>query len=323
VRFPLEITSLLSVAASVVAFGGKPDALVSGRTPDAPVSGRTPDVPPLAPAAGVARPAADAIFPRVDPVAASADDDAEDGADEEDPEIVSKRTIPSVDSADDGADGEDAPDDEPQALADAPDGGKKKLPHGGCPSTMVRAGNFCIDRYEAPNRRGGRPLVMQSANDANAWCADHRKRLCTEDEWIAACQGTEHRTYPYGNEHVDGRCNDDKTWMKVDEALLAKWPSLEAKEHAKQLYQATPSGSKRKCTSEYGARDMTGNVEEWVLRTREHANAYPYILIGCYWSGCYGGNKPTCHSTNNAHGPDFRFYETGFRCCKDVAKKAE
>jgi formylglycine-generating enzyme required for sulfatase activity len=206
------------------------------------------------------------------------------------------------------------------ALADGPDAGKHKRPHGGCPSSMVRAGNgFCIDRFEAPNRRGARPLVMQSANDANAWCSDHHKRLCTEDEWIAACQGDEHRTYPYGNEHVDGRCNDDKPWQKVDEGLLAKWPAPEAKEHAKELYQGTPSGAKRKCTSEAGARDMTGNVEEWVVRTREHANGWPYILIGCYWSGCYGGNKPTCHSTNNAHGPEFRFYETGFRCCKDVA----
>ncbi len=202
-------------------------------------------------------------------------------------------------------------------LADSPDGGKHR-PRGGCPSSMVRAGNFCIDRYEAPNRRGGRPLVMQSANDANEWCTDHHKRLCTEDEWIAACQGDDHRTYPYGNEHIDDRCNDDKTWMKVDEALLAKWPAPEAKAHAKELYQATPSGSKRQCKSEAGARDMTGNVEEWVVRTRTHANSFPYILIGCYWSGCYGGNKPTCHSTNNAHGPEFRFYETGFRCCRDL-----
>jgi len=222
-----------------------------------------------------------------------------------------------ADDADDGAD-EEA---EGASLADAPDGGKRKPPRGGCPSTMVRAGNFCIDRYEAPNRRGAHPFVMQSANDANSWCTDHHKRLCTEDEWISACQGDERRSYPYGNEHVDGRCNDDKAWQKVDEALLAKWPSPEAKAHAKEIYQATPSGSKRKCTSEAGARDMTGNVEEWVLRTREHANSFPYILIGCYWAGCYGGNKPTCHSTNNAHGAEFRFYETGFRCCKDAAGK--
>ena len=225
----------------------------------------------------------------------------------------------AADEDDDDADDDDA--DEDVALADPPDAGKRR-PHGGCPSNMVRVRDFCIDRYEAPNRRGARPLTMQSANDAFEWCTDHNKRLCGEDEWIAACEGEEHRTYPYGTSHVDGRCNDDKPWQKVDESTLAKWPSPEAHEVAKALYQGTPSGSKRKCASEAGVRDLTGNVEEWVARTRDHGNAYGYLLIGCYWSGCYGGNKPTCHSTNNAHGPEFRFYETGFRCCRDAKGKS-
>jgi sulfatase modifying factor 1 len=186
---------------------------------------------------------------------------------------------------------------------------------------MVRVQEFCVDRYEAPNRRRAKPLVMQSANDAVSWCAEHRKRLCTEDEWITACEGDEHREYPYGEAHVDGRCNDDKPWRKVDEATLAKWPAPEARDLAKELYQATPSGSKRKCVSGAGAHDMTGNTEEWVVRTREHDNDWPYLLVGCYWSGCYGGGKPTCHSTNDAHGPEFRFYETGFRCCRDAKVK--
>jgi len=226
-------------------------------------------------------------------------------------------------------DDEDAADDDPAATRDGVEGDEgdplahadagRNRPKAGCARNMVRAGEYCIDRFEAPNRRGARPLVMQTANDANAWCSAHKKRLCTEDEWIAACEGEERRPYPYGAEHVDGRCTDDKPWRAVDEALLAKWPAPEAKMHAKELYQATASGSKRRCVSSVGVRDMTGNVEEWVVRTRDHANDWPYILIGCYWSGCYGGGKPTCHSTNNAHGPDFRFYETGFRCCRDVA----
>jgi formylglycine-generating enzyme required for sulfatase activity len=198
-------------------------------------------------------------------------------------------------------------------------GGKVKRRHGGCPASMVRERDFCIDRFEAPNRRGEKPLVMQSANEADAWCAAHRKRLCTEDEWIGACEGEDHRPYPYGDTHVDGRCNDDQPWRTVDEAKLAKWPAPEAKDHVKELYQAAPSGAKRQCATEEGVHDLTGNVEEWVVRTREHANAWPHVLIGCYWSGCYGGGKPTCRSTNNAHGPEFRFYETGFRCCRDVA----
>ena len=205
------------------------------------------------------------------------------------------------------------------AAADrSPSGAKHGGRAGRCPPNMARVNDFCIDRFEAPNRRGEKPLVMQSAKDAETWCAARSKRLCTEDEWIDACAGDEQRSYPYGAAHVDGRCNDDKTWRKVDEATLAKWPAPEARSHANDLYQAEPSGERRQCVSAGGVHDLTGNVEEWVVRTREHANSWPFVLIGCYWAGCYGGNKPTCHSTNNAHGPDFRYYETGFRCCRDL-----
>ena len=197
-------------------------------------------------------------------------------------------------------------------------GAKARRVHAGCPSDMVRAADLCIDRFEAPNRRYAMPLVMQSANDAAAWCAARHKRMCTESEWIGACEGEQHNDYPYGSSHIDARCNDDKSWQKVDEAKLATWPAPDAQAEVKSLYQASPSGAKIHCTSEGGVGDLTGNVEEWVVRTREHVNPWPYVLIGCYWAGCYGGNKPTCHSTNNAHGPDFRYYETGFRCCKDA-----
>src|SRR5271167_1124040 len=103
-------------------------------------------------------------------------------------------------------------------------GARSRRRRSGCPSGMVRVRDFCVDRFEAPNRKGAKPLAMQSANDAQAWCAAHHKRLCTEDEWQEACEGADHRAYPYGAEHVDERCNDDKPWRTVDESVLARWP---------------------------------------------------------------------------------------------------
>ncbi|MDP9033970.1 MAG: SUMF1/EgtB/PvdO family nonheme iron enzyme [Myxococcota bacterium] len=247
----------------------------------------------------------------------------DDGSEPASPSALQSDADDEIDGAEDDQDGEieqSKDGDDGLSTAGAADAGRRTARHGGCPKNMVRVRGFCVDRFEAPNRRGAKPLVMQSAKDAQEWCSQHAKRLCTEDEWITACEGEEHRAYPYGSEHVDGRCNDDKPWQKVDEAALSRWPAAAAQDHARALYQATPSGSKRRCVSSAGAYDMTGNVEEWVVRTREHANPWPYLLVGCYWSGCYGGNKPTCHSTNNAHGPEFRFYETGFRCCKDGRK---
>ncbi|WP_437642240.1 formylglycine-generating enzyme family protein [Sorangium sp. So ce854] len=191
-------------------------------------------------------------------------------------------------------------------------------PEGPCPPDMVEIEGYCIDRYEAPNVEGALPLVMESAVSARAWCEERGKRLCTEHEWDKACQGPEGFVYPYGDTHEAERCNDNKTWRAPDERALNTWPSDEALAEVQALYQAEPSGSRPGCVSGFGVHDMTGNVEEWVVRTRYHVNEYPHVLKGCYWSGCFGGAKPRCSSTNPAHGDGFRYYETSFRCCRDV-----
>ncbi|APR83721.1 Flagellar hook-length control protein FliK [Minicystis rosea] len=187
-----------------------------------------------------------------------------------------------------------------------------------CPADMAHVGVFCMDRYEAPNQPGADPLVMQSAVAAESWCEAAGKRLCTEDEWVSACEGSQKHTYPYGDTHVASRCNDDKTWKVVNESVLNTWPSAAAKAEVEKLWQGAPSGSYTECVSEDGVYDLTGNVEEWVVRTQPHTNNYPHVLKGCYWAGCYGGSKPTCASTNPAHADGFMYYETGFRCCLDA-----
>jgi hypothetical protein len=185
-----------------------------------------------------------------------------------------------------------------------------------CPDDMVLAGGACMDRFEAPNAEGALPLAMQTAIEGQAWCEARGKRLCTEDEWISACEGKQHSKYPYGNTYVAHRCNDDKTWISPDWAALATWPSAQSMQEAGSLYQADPSGARAECASEDGVLDLTGNVAEWVVRTLPNANNFEHVMKGCYWSKCFGGANPSCGFVNPAHPGTFRTYEAGFRCCK-------
>lgn len=195
-------------------------------------------------------------------------------------------------------------------------GGDAAPAAGACPDDMVALPGFCIDRFEAPNQRGARPLAMQTAVDGESRCAARGKRLCTEAEWDRACQGAAAQPFPYGATYQRGRCDDDKSWIPPDWTVLGSWPSAAAHAEAARLYQADPSGARAGCLSDEGVSDLTGNVAEWVLSSYDHANHYAHVMKGCYWSGCYGGSPPSCGFVNPAHPGSFRSYEAGFRCCR-------
>ena len=130
----------------------------------------------------------------------------------------------------------------------------------GCPADMVPIGRFCIDRYEAPNVAGEVPIALSTAYDGEAWCTARGKRLCSQDEWVRACEGPRARKYPYGDRYREGVCNDDHPWILVHWKALAKWPRDEALEEATRLLQADMSGARAECVSEEGVYDLTGNV---------------------------------------------------------------
>lgn len=184
-----------------------------------------------------------------------------------------------------------------------------------CPMGMVAITGFCMDRFEAPNQAGMPPLAMRTAKDGVDWCLARGKRLCTEAEWVRACQGSTALPYPYGKSYQKGRCVDDKIWKAPNWTVLGTWPSAAAQAEAARLYQAEPSGARRDCISSDGVQDLTGNVAEWVVRSFPNANNYDHVMKGCYWAGCYGGSPPSCSFVNPAHPGTFRTYEAGFRCC--------
>lgn len=205
-----------------------------------------------------------------------------------------------------------------------------------CPPDMVDVDGFCIDRFEAPNLDGELPLVMYTFVEAADWCVARGRRLCFDDEWTRACEGPDGHTYPYGDSHQPGVCNDDETWLVYDQPALNGWPSsvctpdvaglaelldaarqvsgsgAAAADHVWAIYQGEASGQNTGCTHAEGAFDLCGNVEEWTRRRDGGATNFHGSLKGRYWA-----ESRTCQQAVTTHGDTFRFYEIGFRCCSD------
>jgi len=175
-------------------------------------------------------------------------------------------------------------------------------------------GEVCVDLYEAPNEEGAEPLVMMTAFEAEEWCEDRGKRLCTMDEWVQACEGTyqeEPQLVPKaGIVEAPGTCNNDKAWILPDESALTRNGRDAAVKEARRLWQGEPSGRRASCVSQHGVHDTIGNVEEWV---RSPGDKYGYALMGHYWSRA----SLSCSERVVSHSPNFYFYTTGFRCCSN------
>lgn len=176
-------------------------------------------------------------------------------------------------------------------------------------ATAVRV---CMDEYEWPNKAGATPWVMLRFVEAEAKCASVGKRLCTEFEWEMACEGSGARPWPYGFRYQPLTCNTNKPYMGVSEAALLSLNEKVRNAETWRVWQGAPSGAFPACVSEYGVADLVGNVEEWVSTSRPE---WPFrsSLKGGFWAKPWAG----CRGTNDSHGPMFRFYEVGFRCCKD------
>ncbi len=169
---------------------------------------------------------------------------------------------------------------------------------------------FQIDTFEAALENGkavvgkhlipGTRMSWFAARDA---CEAAGKRLCTEEEWVTACQGApavdddgdgqfaddmvEGTTYPYSDLHDPRRC-----WDAKDRSM-------------RPVYTGEMPG----CVSAQGVYDLTGNVEEWVGSTPEEA-----VLLG----GAFDTTKDhaRCYRANRTFGPGYANKRTGFRCCR-------
>ena len=158
-----------------------------------------------------------------------------------------------------------------------------------CPDDMVAVGEFCVDRYELPNVVGTRPTGQIDGTAAREGCRILGKELCTEAQWIAACEGELHRSWPYGNTYVSDRCG------------------LAHKGDAPEAPVAAVSGAHPECRTPEGIFDLSGNLWEWTLG----ANGQPVLHGGgLNFSAGMGQCRATAHADAGFSSP-----ETGGRCC--------
>jgi protein-disulfide isomerase len=177
---------------------------------------------------------------------------------------------------------------------------------------------FSIDTFEDAVDASGKassavhqvPALRSSWYEAKAACEAAGKRLCTEQEWVTACQGApavddnhngqfaddmiEGNAYPYGDYHDDGRCWDGHDGGQAPDGTP---------------WRPVFTGQMPGCATADGVYDMTGNLEEWVGETPEKA-----VLLG----GAFDTSEDhaRCYRRFENFGPGYSSVRSGFRCCK-------
>ena len=100
------------------------------------------------------------------------------------------------------------------------------------------------------------PVVYVDLDDARAYAKWARKRLPSEGQWQYAAQGSDNRTYPWGNSFREGLCNSGGTGGTTG-------------------VTAFPNGR-----SPFGCYDMCGNVWEWTESERSDSRTRFCIIRG-------------------------------------------
>lgn len=222
---------------------------------------------------------------------------------------------------------------------------------GNCRAGMVQVGNFCVDQYEASlvdkntneawspycapqgtqinnlkavSVAGAVPQSTVNGVQAAQACANAGKRLCTNDQWLRVCQGTEGRKYPYGNARQDGVCNDEfpsrgihvtqETVGEYCPGFTGGWNNYPWMIHPKNNQQENSldaAGSNQQCKTPEGVYDLVGNAAEWI-------NDPEGTFLGGYYQLTQANSGSGCQFRNGFHTFDYTDYSIGFRCCASL-----
>ena len=165
-----------------------------------------------------------------------------------------------------------------------------------CPRDMfgIFPGRFCIDEFEWPNRFGKIPTSNVSWFAAKDSCQRVHKRLCEEAEWEIACRGKNKKRYPLGDSIPS--MGSERQYCNLRGAM----DNI-----------AVASGIYKKCVSEFGVKDLSGNVSEWTNQW-DRGQKMRAAMGGHFFSNVDEG---TCTS-KSFESPAGQRPEIGFRCCR-------
>ncbi len=146
-----------------------------------------------------------------------------------------------------------------------------------------RVREFCIDRYEYPNKKGEKPMADITWYMAKQMCERAGKRLCMDWEWEDACAGLNKWDYAYHNVYDETKCNTAGS-------------------------EPVKSGDFSECkTKNYELYDMVGNLREWTAGGGVGAAG-----------GIYKDKRGARCSRWDALSLQTKDSNTGFRCCINV-----
>ncbi len=152
------------------------------------------------------------------------------------------------------------------------------------------------------------PVIHVNWFEADAYCRWAGRRLPAESEWELAAAGISKRKFPWGEEATTPeRANLD--WQALDAGCLLPVDAL-------------PAGD-----SEFGVRQMIGNVWEWTATDFAAFDGFmpgPYKEYSAPWFGDHKVLRGGCWATRsrlirnnyrNFYKPDRRDVWAGFRTC--------
>ncbi|MEZ4229923.1 MAG: SUMF1/EgtB/PvdO family nonheme iron enzyme [Polyangiaceae bacterium] len=176
--------------------------------------------------------------------------------------------------------------------------------------------------------RGDHPINCVSWQQAHDYCEVQGKRLPTEAEWEYAARSSDGRIYPWGDDEPSSRLLNACGWECVNWATR-QGEKLTALYEENDRYPTTaPVGSFPGGNSRFGAKDIVGNVWEWVAdwqgpySKEEKQNpsgpsqGEKRVIRGGAWNGGYKAwLRP---SFRYAMKPETLSHGIGFRCAADL-----